>query len=218
MRDYKIQQYGKPRFHICKCNVIEEFIETGGFRQHYVRANSDPVPVRNRDNGYEEVMVKDLPICRACLEKLRENCQDELAEDFDGINSSLFVKMLKEANGEEEIKEAQEVDIFGYTRDWDRISKAYREKKNYTCEKCGLQIDNLYDRQYIHCHHKDFNKLNNKESNLQCLCMRCHANIDDNHRKNLTTGANGIIFNTFNAKYPNKPIGEEPESRKQVPF
>ena len=193
-RDYHLQLYGKPRFHICKSSTINEFIQSGSFRQHYVRANTDPVPVNNIDNNYKEENVSDLPLCRFCLNQISE---------YGDINTKAFVELLKQAKGEEE-EEIQEVDIFGYVRDWEQISRDYREKKNYTCEICGLQIDNFFDRQYMHCHHKDANKLNNKESNLQCLCMRCHSKIDQIHYKNLTTGANRILFNEFNELYPEK--------------
>lgn len=192
-RDYHLERYGKPRFHICKCTIINEFIESGGFRDHYVRANSDPVPVKNMDNRYREEEVDELPLCRYCLNQIRK---------YDNITSSEFVELLRQARADEEEPEVQEVDIFGYTRDWDYISKSYREAHNYTCEKCGLKIDDLFDRQYIHCHHKDANKLNNKEGNLQCLCLRCHSEVDEFHRQNLTTGANRIIYEDFIRKYP----------------
>lgn len=192
-RDYHLEMYGKPRFHICKCSTIEQFIAAGMFRDHYVRANSDPVPVNNIDIGYEEEMVDELPLCKNCLEKIGE---------YGRINSSEFVELLRQAKGDQGEPDVQEVDIFGYTRDWDKISKAYRESHDYTCEECGLHIDDLFDRQYIHCHHIDGNKLNNRESNLKCLCVRCHSRVDTNHTQNLTTGANRIIYEDFIKKYP----------------
>jgi hypothetical protein len=192
-RDYHLQRYGKPRFHICRCRIIDEFISSGGFHDHYVRANSDPVPVQNIDRGYEEVQVDGLPLCRYCM---------NVIDEYGGITSSEFVEILRQARGADEQPEVQEVDIFGYTRDWESISKSYREKHNYTCERCGLHIENAFYRQYMHCHHKDRNKLNNRESNLECLCMRCHSRVDDYHLQNLTTGANRIIMEAFNEKFP----------------
>lgn len=191
-RDYHLLQYGKPRFHICRCLTIEQFITAGMFRDHYVRANSDPVPVRNIDNGYEETMVDGLPLCRNCL---------DVIGGYGQISSSQFVELLKQAQGNEDNPEVQEVDIFGYTKDWEQISKVYKDAHDYTCEICGLKIDDPFDRQYIHCHHKNANKLNNNEENLQCLCIRCHSQVDDIHKKNLTTGANGIIYRDFVTKY-----------------
>ena len=36
------------------------------------------------------------------------------------------------------------IDIFGYTRNWDEISRKYRESHDYTCERCGLKIDDIF--------------------------------------------------------------------------
>ena len=120
----------------------------------------------------------------------------------DRMDSSDFVEMLRQANdNQQEDYEGVELDLFGYTKDWDNISKAYREKHNYTCEKCGLQIDDDYDRQYIHVHHINGDKLNNKESNLKCLCLYCHAHVDERHIKRLTTGANRYTYEDFIQKY-----------------
>lgn len=192
-RDYHLEEHGKPRFHICKCRTIDEFIQSGSFKDHYVRANSDPVPVINLDDYNKEEMVDDLPLCKNCL---------KVIDEYGSITSSEFVELLKAARGAQDEPEVQEVDIFGYTKDWEQISKNYRERHNYTCERCGMTVDNIYDRQYIHCHHIDGNKLNNKDSNLRCLCLRCHSEVDDKHKKNLTTGVNRIIFEEFQKKYP----------------
>lgn len=192
-KDYHLGRYGKPRFHICKCETIEEFINSGGFRQHYVRANSEPVPVINLDNGREHVEVDALPLCSYCR---------KIISGYGSINSTEFVELLKSANdsGQEDVGEV-ETDLFGYTKDWESISRKYREKHKYTCEKCGLKIDDEYDRQYMHVHHVNGVKVNNKESNLKCLCLYCHAHVDDNHLKRLTTGANKYVYNDFINKY-----------------
>lgn len=195
-KDYHLEKYGKPRFHICKCETIEEFISIGRFRQHYVRANSEPVPVIDLDNGMILKKIDALPLCNYCR---------KIVTGYGNMDSSDFVEMLKSANdNQQKDYEGVELDLFGYTKDWDMISKQYRNKHQYTCEKCGLKIDDDYDRQYIHVHHINGDKLNNKENNLQCLCLYCHAHVDDRHKKNLTTGANKYIYEDFLIKYKNK--------------
>lgn len=191
-KDYHLDKYDKPRIHICKCQIIEEFINSGGFNAHYVRANSEPVPVIDLDDSRTRKQISGLPLCTYC----RRMYIGEYIR-----NSSDFVQLLSSANDNEEVTEDVELDLFGYTRDWDSISKAYREKNNYTCERCGLKIDDTYDRQYIHVHHRDGNKLNNNVNNLKCLCVYCHAHVDRVHNRRLTTGANGIIYRGFLDRY-----------------
>ena len=76
-------------------------------------------------------------------------------------------------------------DINGYVIHWDIISRDYRNDKNYTCEKCGIRPE-LEDEKYIHCHHIDGNKLDNRSFNIECLCILCHAFTDSTHIKNAT--------------------------------
>lgn len=191
-RDYHLSWYGKPRFHICKCGVIDEFINSGGFNDHYMRTNSEPVEVIDLDDGRQEKPVEGLPLCGYCR---------RIISQYGNINSTDFVRILKEANGEPEEGEDIEVDLFGYTRDWDDVSTRYKEGKEYTCENCGLQINDEYYRQYIHCHHIDGNKKNNSERNLKCLCLYCHAHVDENHMNRLTGGANRYTYEDFIDKY-----------------
>lgn len=192
-KDYRLETYGKPRYHICKCDTIETFINSGGFQQHYVRANSEPVPVIDLDNGRSLVKISALPLCNNCR---------RIIMGYGNITSTEFVNLLKSANDKEreDISEV-ETDLFGYTKDWDNVSRQYREKHNYTCENCGLEISNEYDRQYMHVHHISGVKVNNRESNLKCLCLYCHAHVDDNHFRRLTTGANKYVYEDFVKKY-----------------
>ena len=193
--DYWLHRYGEsiPKFHICRCSTISDFMMRGAFDGHYVRANTDPVPVLSKES-HEIEEVSNMPLCQNCQSRIRE---------YGRITSSEFVEILHEAMGLDEMEQPEEleVDIFGYTRDWEAISKQYREKQNYTCERCGLKIDDTYDRQYIHVHHINGDKLNNKEENLKCLCLYCHSHVDWVHKRRLTYGANGIIYRNFMDKY-----------------
>lgn len=190
--DYWLHRYGeqKPRFHICKCSIIENFMTSGNFDGHYVRANVDPVPVLSKESGQIEE-IAGLPLCQNCIAKMG---------NVTGISSTEFAKLLREAMGEQETPKTHEVDIFGYTKDWEQISKKYREKHDYTCEECGIRIEG-FDREYIHTHHIDGNKLNNKEKNLKCLCYYCHANVDEHHHQRLTSGAGQRMYDYFFNKY-----------------
>ena len=193
-KSFYFHDYGErmPKFHIRICSTIQDF-----GRDSYRFANDEPIKIQASDKGMggEEVEVKHLQLCKYCASMVL------FGEDSSTSNSTDFVELLKQGESNEE-KEEIELDIFGYVRDWDAISTKYRELMNYTCERCGLHIEDPMHRFYMHTHHKDGNKQNNKPSNLQCLCVRCHANVDDAHRHNLTQGANAIILRDFNRLYP----------------
>lgn len=171
-------RYGEPpRFHICQCHVIESFMSQGRFGEYHYANTNDP-EVFDIDSNQEKVL-SDLPLCGYCM-KLVRNLYD--------VNSSAqFVEILKQA-GEASDTQAHEVDIFGYVKDWEAISKAYRELHEYKCEKCGFDGSSLFDRMFMHTHHKDGNKLNNTPDNLQCLCIKCHSEVDSTHQKNFSEG------------------------------
>lgn len=193
-RDYHLEVYGKPRFHIRKCQTIQSFIESGTFRQKYRRANTEVVKVCDMDDGNIDKDVSNLPLCQYCL--------GMAVDAYAGMTTTDFVGILRSANEEsEEYTRDEDVDIFGYTRNWEQISRAYREKRNYKCERCGLQITNPFDQYYMHVHHKDGNKTNNRETNLECLCIHCHSNVDETHYRRFHEGANAIILHDFERLY-----------------
>ena len=81
--------------------------------------------------------------------------------------------------GEEHLTEKEheerETDIFNRPLNWRSISRAYRLEQNYTCEECSFGVDDLdnnYDKRYIHTHHIDsFDLENTHRDNLKSVCV-----------------------------------------------
>ena len=97
-----------------------------------------------------------------------------------------------------------DVDIFGYVKNWEEISLAYRTKKLFTCERCGIHVENGFDHYYMHTHHKNGVKTDNREGNLECLCIKCHSEVDDTHRRNFSSGAQKVMIDEYMHKYHGK--------------
>lgn len=172
MPDYRVTTYGYPKFHLVKCEKIQEFIAVGLFNQNYIWSNHKYNDIRDRDTGEMHKNV-NLQLCGYCRKILSE---------MQGTTEEFYRELVKEF-GLSHIQGQVAVDIFGYTLDWQRISNKYKEKQHYTCERCGIQVE-ASDRNYIHTHHRDGDKLNNTETNLECLCVKCHSEIDARHYEN----------------------------------
>lgn len=191
-RSYRLTEHGKPRFHICECNTIRSFINNGRFDKEYRFATDVPVPVIDIDDNETDKMVDDLPLCKYCINTVTNETKRM-------TDASEFVEYLKEKDDANPLT-VKNVDIFGYTDDWSEVSKDYREQKNYTCESCGIEMNDVLGHPYCHVHHIDRDKTNNSTSNLKCLCIECHSKVDDEHRNNFRSASNIANLAAF-AKY-----------------
>lgn len=59
----------------------------------------------------------------------------------------------------------------------DRI-RDERHKNKTNCEECGYKYDGI---KRFELHHKDFDRFNNKEENLQFICVSCHKKLHYNN-------------------------------------
>jgi hypothetical protein len=165
-----IERYGYPKFHILKCQTLIEAAETSSFMGRYYWHNSNTVEIEDRPSGiiHENITLNLCGFCRNYNSPgTTQEFYDELKEDFKDVQPNQSV----------------EVDLFGYVREWQQISQKYKEKKNYTCENCGISMEGA-DRRYIHTDHKNGDKTRNIESNFVCLCILCHCYKDELHREN----------------------------------
>lgn len=185
--EYKGQK-NTPKFHVCQCTAIDNY-----GREAYRFANAEPIKVFSK-NEKKEVNVNGLELCGFCCNLLLED------ERYRITNSTDFVDILKEV-GDVQEPTLVELDFYGYVKDWEQISLAYRTKKNFTCERCGIQIDDPFDRSFIHTHHRNGDKTDNRELNLECLCIKCHSEIDEVHEQNFLRGGNKVLLENFYEKY-----------------
>ena len=190
-REYHLSKFGKPRFHIYDCETIKKFQSSGNFYL-YRWSNSEIVSVIDMDDLYIEKQIENIPLCNNCRNILLQK------QNQTYLNSHDFVKVLKNVVSSKETN----IDIFGYVRDWEDISRSYREKMNYTCERCGIHIESpFFQHEYMHCHHKNGNKTDNRDENLECLCIDCHSKTDSYHMERFSKGQNKIMLDDFRKKY-----------------
>lgn len=179
-----------PKFHLLKCKKIQEFISSGRFKQRYEWSNSDVNNLVDKQTRTKYNDVK-LDVCSYCKSDYFDDIED--TQDF---FDSLDKTELEEDN--------IEVDIFGYVRGKERISKDYRNRQNYTCEKCSVRPKSNLHKRWWHTHHVDGDKTNNVLSNLKCYCIVCHSNVDARHRENFSKGSMPRQIEYFKKEYQNE--------------
>jgi chemotaxis protein CheY-P-specific phosphatase CheC len=174
-----------PALHIDFCdNAIE--------LKHRMKAtNTQMVTYYSKDN---KTVYKNrrLSICKKCLKLLRNKTSIIVT----GRSFEEFILTLEE----DDTLKCTVANKDGYVINWQQISKAFRETKNYECERCFYKLNDLQFSKFIQTHHINaFDKSNNKRSNLKCLCVKCHSEVDDYHRKQFTSIENQLLLAEFEA-------------------
>lgn len=168
-----IEQYGPPKFHIGVCEKIAKEKAAGKFENRYFWSNSPKVDLIDAVTGREYKQV-ELEICTICKRKT-----------WVGFNSTLGFTELLDRHDQKKVPDEVVLDLFGYTTDWQKISRAIREERNHTCQCCGLQVPpNQRRRGMLQVHHLSGDKSDNRRANLLCLCVYCHARMDEHHESN----------------------------------
>lgn len=164
--EYNDGHYKKnPVLHIYNCNTTDDL------SQRMKVTNSSKNTFYSRDSKHN--VSTNLEICKNCTRNLRKKFNIHL-----GLNTfSHFVLALEESE-----KKQLVTDSNGYIINWQQVSYCYRDTKNFICEKCGYKAKEINEQKYLHTHHIDRIKTNNKRNNLQCLCVKCHSEVDDFHR------------------------------------
>jgi len=199
-----IQRYGYPKSHLLECITIEEQRINGRFHNHYFWSNSPSVTLTDRVTG-ESIENAVLRLCNNCRIILEQRTGEEIS-DTEDFHNLLDINDTEIENNEEE----QETDIFKRPLNWRTISRAYREEQNFTCEYCGFggeQLENNYDKRYIHVHHiNPYELTNTHRNNLKSVCVLCHYYQDEHHQSNFEKPRMKRELMNFVKKYKEKLI------------
>ena len=168
--------HGK-RVHVADCRTLNEMRRKNRFERYRAVANTKgifEVFGTSYSTGLSREGKTDLRVCINCLKHLnykgyvtepserKEILHSFNLEEFFLSNSTLF-RTLPSA-----IRQKQG----GYPADWSKISKTLREKRNWRCENCKLDLSE--HRKLLDAHHVNGNKADNDDTNLRTFCKDCH--------------------------------------------
>lgn len=189
--EYNDEKYGSnPALHIFNCDTTADL------------SRRMRVTLSSHNNFYSRDQHKTvsttLEICRKCARNLRRKYNLKL-----GTNSfNNFILALEES----ERTKQKITDSRGYILNWQQVSYCFRDSKGFKCEKCGFGVTDEKDKKYLHTHHINRDKTNNHRNNLQCLCVKCHSEVDECHRNKFALDglAQLIAFSEFKEKHNKK--------------
>jgi hypothetical protein len=124
-----------------------------------------------------------LNICKWCLSMFLKR------RSFDNDVENFNLKHFYEKNTSffnfdtSALEKGEDAKINVYHAKWREISTRFKERGNYTCEDCGWKPKIREYQRFIHTHHQNRDKTNNRRENLKVLCIKCHSQVDRFHRQ-----------------------------------
>lgn len=177
--------FSMPKFHVSSCStIIDMWSKKRDHRYVLYRGESGYFSLNIIKNNQVVSEQHKLDICKNCLSKLDwENFASETRSNKNKIVSNFSISKFFEIYPKSllTVKPKYNSDtapLNDYPLNWSEISDRVRENAGNQCFSCCVELINE-NRKYLHVHHIDGQKNNNKQHNLQVLCIKCHAGEPD---------------------------------------
>jgi hypothetical protein len=177
-----------PRFHTTNCSTLRKMWQDNKSGRFVSYSKDDGIFLVNFIKGATRQTKRlTLPVCRNCLDQLAykgySNSVAEIQKKKAVLNFRLKDFFLEHprsfhTDSPRFCFETAPLDI--YPANFPEISRQIRQSRGWKCEipNCPAdfsQSQRAHLRRYLHVHHRNGLKYDNSPDNLQCLCLKCHA-------------------------------------------
>lgn len=169
-----------PKFHLTYCSTLQKMKRMKRWERYVVN---------HRDDGKFKINITDqgitktvrLNVCQWCLGQIDWNgFQNEsdrserlrLVENFS--LSEFFDRYPRDLMAVRPEHTSDTAPTNHYVKNWPEISTRTKKAHGYKCEGCDTKFVGS-DSRFLDTHHRNGLKYDNADSNLEVLCIGCHA-------------------------------------------
>lgn len=171
------------RFHVANCSTLLQMRRQNRYDRYVVATRTDGNFIVNsfeRDTLIEENAEERLDVCINCLKRLDYNGynrhqrpkQKEIKQAFD-LHEFFDLYSSQIAITPRHTDTTAPLNI--YPLDLEQISREYRESVGWECESCQVYLGDEDMQRFLHLHHVNGLRHENRNENLRALCIKCHA-------------------------------------------
>jgi len=178
-----------PKFHVSWCKTLNHMHEDKRFDRYVLSTRTDGIFEIRKTGKYSNDVTttnESLDVCKNCLDKLHfegySHGSNKIRNDqiFRTFTINKFFEKFPRSPLNLKPKPrytsaTAPTDV--YPANFGEITERTREKSGWKCEECGMVLDHPELRRYLHTHHINGRKHDNKDENLQALCIACHADL-----------------------------------------
>ena len=182
-RNVQISDANLSKFHVANCDKLREMRSNNRFERYVVATRDSGLFQINimSASGKFEPHERALRVCQRCLGALNwENFVErrKIKAQRSEIVNEFSLAVYFERYGKTFIaEEPKHTDQTGPINDYDplfgMIAKTIKQKRGYRCDQCGSSLAEY--KKFLHAHHINGLKYDNREENIELLCIGKHA-------------------------------------------
>ena len=178
---YEPHQYF-PKFHVANCGTLEQMRQNGRFQRYVISTRTDGkfkmnfISAVNKDERECE-----LKVCMLCLVNLkykgyRQGSRRRDREIYEAFSlDEYFAAYPKNLITSLPLHTDDTAPINDYRVGFRETSTRYRSEHGWRCENenCGVDLSHPSHRKYLHTHHVNAQRYDDRRENHKALCIRC---------------------------------------------
>jgi hypothetical protein len=173
-----------PKFHVSNCKKLQEMRSQNRLARYVVAARDDGQFQINVTGGSStRSALRALRVCQYCLGELRyrdfshEMSREQRLHIVAAFTVRRFFELwprdLIDAEG---LDSETSAPLNDYTGDFGEHAATVKARAGHRCRECNVSLSAASHRRFLHAHHVNGVKFDNRAENLVPLCIRCHAN------------------------------------------